>query len=281
MAHPVADIFRQAAQANISDPRRGGNVISIEPGCDVIVAGDIHGNRGAMVKILSRANLAANANCRIVFQEVIHGPANPTTKSDRSIELLMRLARLRISNPQQVLLVLGNHDLAQATGNEIAKEGCGMCKAFTEAVRIEFKHAADEVLEAVNEFLLTIPLAARCPNGVFISHSLPSPSRMQKASPEILDRPYEQKDLVRGGAVYEWTWGRGQTHEQLQQLAEQLKVSYFILGHRHAEAGFEIISPLGLTISSDTQRGHVIRFASDEPFGPENLDKALMPIAAW
>ena len=282
MAHPVADIFHQAAAANVSDARRSGNVVALEAGCDLIVCGDIHGNRAGLTKIISRAALSENPNRRLIIQEVVHGPLDAASGLDRSIELLMRVARLKVSNPLQVLFVLGNHDVAQVTGNEITKEGLGVCKAFTGALKAEFPAFADEVAQAVDEFLLSLPLAVRCPNGVFISHSLPAPARMALAGVDILNQagPYRQGDLRRGGGVYEWTWGRGQTHEQLTQLAGQLQACYFILGHRHAPEGFEVISPLGVTISSDNQRGHVIRLATDQPFNDEIMKQSLTPIIA-
>jgi hypothetical protein len=282
MAHPVADIFLQAAVANSSDARRSGNVVALEAGCDLIVCGDIHGNRAGLTKIISRAGLAEDPNRRLIIQEVIHGQLDPVSQLDRSIELLMRVARLKISNPLQVLFVLGNHDVAQVTGNEITKEGLGVCKTFSESLQAEFKESADEIAQAVNEFLLSMPLAVRCPNGVFVAHSLPAPARMALAGVEILDRigPYRMEDLKRGGSVYEWTWGRGQTSEQLSQLADRLQADYFILGHRHAPEGFEVISPLGITISSDNQRGHVIRLTTDQPFDDAIMKQSLTPIIA-
>ena len=258
-------------------------MITLEAGCDLIVCGDIHGNRTGLTKIISSAALAEDSNRRLLIQEVIHGPLDASSKMDRSVELLMRVARLKVSHPLQVLFVLGNHDIAQVTGNEITKEGLGVCKAFTEAMKAEFKDACQEVSEAVNEFLLSLPLAVRCPNGVFISHSLPAPARMIAAGLEILGQsgPYRPEDLRRGGSVYEWTWGRGQTPEQLEQLTGQLKAAYFILGHRHAPEGFEVISPLGVTISSDNARGQVIRLTTDKPFNDEIMKQSIKSIIAF
>lgn len=278
MPNIAADIFRQAAKLNLEDPRRSGNVLTVEPGSDMLVSGDLHGYRNGLVKLIAAADLGNNPRRRLVLQEIIHGPADAATNLDRSVELLMRAARLRVSHPRQVLMVLGNHDVAQVTGNEITKEGRGVVKAFLEGVKASFGDASDEVLGAINEFLLSMPMALRCPNKVFIAHSLPSPSRMERAGMEILGRPIGPEDLKRGGGAYEWTWGRDHTAEQLDALAGQLDVEYFILGHRHSQQGYEVISPRGLTMSTDHERGYVMKFDGDRPVDGGKLDAYLRPI---
>lgn len=278
----AADIFRQAAKLNLEDPRRSGNVVAVESGCDLLVSGDLHGYRTGLTKLISAAGLAGNPQRRLVLQEIIHGPPDAASSQDRSLELLMRAARLKVSHPAQVLFVLGNHDVAQVTGNEITKEGRGVVKAFLAGVRFAFPDATDEMLPAINEFLLSIPLALRCPNKVFIAHSLPSPSRMAMAGMEILGRPIVPQDLRRGGGAYEWTWGRDHTADQLESLAGQLDIEYFILGHRHSQQGYEVVSPRGLTISTDHERGYVMAFGGDQPLDggrPEAYLKAILTLA--
>ncbi|MFB3892208.1 MAG: metallophosphoesterase [Phycisphaerae bacterium] len=276
MSTAAADIFRQAAAANKADPRRDGNVVNLPAG-PAIICGDMHGYRAALNKVIGRASAAGQPR-QLVLQEIIHGPPDERTGQDRSVELLLRAARLKISHSEQVAFLMGNHDLAQATGNEITKDGRGVCKVFTAGVEAAYGQDAADVMDAIREFLLSMPLAVRCPNGVFISHSLPSPARMGAAGVDILKRPYEERDLRRGGAVYEWTWGRGQTAEQLEQLAATLGVEYFILGHRHVEAGCEVISPRGVTISTEHEHGYVIELDAGLPFGADDLASGLKPI---
>lgn len=278
MSHPVADIFRQAAAAFRDDPRRRGNCVQIEADAEVLVSGDLHGFRPALQKLISAASLGSHPNRRLILQEIVHGSPDATTGQDRSVELLLRAARLRLAHGPQVLMILGNHDVAQVTGNEITKDGRGACKAFDAGVTAAFGEEAPEVTQAIHEMLLALPLAAMCPNGVFVAHSVPSPNRMARAGVEILDRLCTIEDFRRGQPAYEWTWGRGQTPEQLEELAQDLGVSYFILGHAHAKGGFETLSPRGLTITTDHEHGYVVTFRANEPFGPDNLEVSLKPI---
>lgn len=270
MPHAVAELFRQAAELNRKNPQRKGNVVHLDDTCGITLSGDLHGNRPGLNKIIRYANLDQDASSRLILQELVHGPPDAAGQ-DRSIDLLLRAVRLMISHPQQVIFLMGNHDLAQAVGNEITKEGRGVVKEFSAGIRATYGADAQEVLDSIGEYFLSMPLAARSANGVWMSHSLPAPSRMSLAGLEILQRPYVPEDYRRGGGVYEWTWGRGHTSEQLEALAGQLQVGYFILGHRHSQQGCVPISPRGMTVASDHEHGCVVQFNADAPLTGESV----------
>lgn len=267
MSNATADIFRQVAQRNLEDPNRHGHVVAIGEGLEVIFTGDLHGNRAALNKVIAYADLAAHPNRRLILQEIIHGADDERSGHDRSIEVLMRAVCLKRDFPEQVIFLMGNHDLAQVTGNEISKEGRGSCKAFTEGVKYSFGEQADEVLAAVNEFCLSMTLAAKTANGVWMGHTLPSPERMVLAGMDILDRALTEEDLRRGMPVYEWTWGRNQTDEQTDTLAEQLGVELFLLGHKHlTDVGVEQITRRAIVLNSDhPTKGSLLEFSTDQP----------------
>ena len=196
------------------------------------------------------------------------------------MEALLRAARLKVDRPGQVVFLLGNHDVAQAAGGEITKAGRGVCEAFVAGVRYACGDDADEVLEAIDEFLLSLPIAACCPGGVMVCHTLPTPRRTELAGEEIPQQPYRDADLHRGGRVYEWTWGRKQTPEQIDRLAERLGVAFFVLGHRHIETPYEVISPKAIIITSEHDRGCILCFDSDAAMDGETAPNHVKPIAA-
>ncbi len=278
MASAVADIFRRAADLLRTDPRRSGNLVQLEDAVEVLLAGDIHGNRNWLTRIINAAKVESRDAGRLVLQEVIHGPLDAAGR-DRSFDLLLRSARLLVAQPQRVLFLMGNHDLAQATGGEISKEGRNTCKDYAVTVCNDYGTDGPDILQASYDFLLAMPLAIRCPNKVLLSHSLPSPNRMKFGGAEILGRPATGPDLVRGGPVYEWTWGRGQTPAQTDALAAELGVELFILGHRHTPDGFEKITPRAVTIASDHDFGCVVRFRTDEPLTMDTLPGHVLPLA--
>jgi hypothetical protein len=279
MSHPVADIFREVADLNRSDTRRKGQMLLIGPGKDVLLSGDLHGRRMNLNNIITHADLPNHPSRLLILQELIHGQIDEKTGYDRSIELLMRAARLKKQYPEQVILLLSNHDLAQATGREISKKGFDSCKEFVRGLRETFPDDADEIIDAMNDLLISQPLALRCANGTFISHTLPSPNRMAAAGYEILTAAsLTETDCLRGGAAYEWLWGRGHTEQQVEQIAQALGVDFFLMGHTPTTNGWELTTPQSMIVMSDHQMGHVIRFSTDEPLDSEKAVEALTPL---
>ncbi|RKY27668.1 MAG: hypothetical protein DRP83_01990 [Planctomycetota bacterium] len=257
----VAEKFRLAADLLANDAGRAGNVVNLGAPERVVIAGDIHGHRGNLSKIISHATSAGQAPATLVLQEIIHGPADPRSGIDRSIELLLRVARLKIDWPDRVHILLGNHDVAQLTGNEITKNAAGCCRAFEAGANFCFGQDGPEVYQAALKFFRALPLAMRFDNGVLACHSLPSPHRAKLAGVEILSRPSTEADYHRNGPAYEWTWGRDQTPEQLDELAAELGAEFFVLGHRHIEAGSLAIPDRAVAINSDGPAGCVFEFS--------------------
>jgi len=276
----MADIFQQAAELNQNDPRRADNIVTIAPGRDMIVSGDLHGHRANLMKLIASADLGTRDDRRLILQEIIHAPPDARTGHDRSVDVLLRAARLKVAHPQEVILLLGNHDVAQATGNEISKAGLGMCESFVKGVRYACgDNGVEEVIEAIDAFLLSAPIAARCPGGAMCSHTLPTPRRMELAGWTVPPEPYRDNDLRRGGRVYEWTWGRKQTPDQIDRLAETLGVSFFVLAHKHIHTGYEFITPHAVILTAEHDRGCVLHFSSDDTLTEETARQCLKPIA--
>lgn len=280
MPHPVAKTFLEAAHLVAEAAPRDANCLNFADAREIVYVGDIHGHRRNLAKVIKHADLPAHPGRRLVLQELLHGGPTDDNGGDRSFEVLLRAARLKIRHPEQVFFLMGNHDLAQITGNEVTKNGHGLCKAFDAGLDNSFGPAAQEVRTAINDLLRRLPLAARCPNGMFMTHSLPSPGRMGLIDWEILARPYRQEDLRRGGTVYEWTWGRGHTAEQLDELADRLQARQFLLGHQPVETGYEIVHGRAVVIASDDDHGAVMVFGADQAVPDEKLAGLVRPIVA-
>ena len=278
MSHPVADIFRRAARINTEDSRRRGNTVWLEAPGELLVAGDLHGQRPLLTRIIKHAALADHPQRILVLQELIHGELDPKSNKDRSIELLLRAARLKVAHPEQLLFVLSNHDVAQITNREVSKDGRNLCTQFTMDVISAFDDGGEEVLDAVLEFLQSQPLAIRTPGGVLIAHSIPSPAALDRIGAEILDRTNRQEDLLRGGAVYEWTWGRGQKPDQIDALAQQLEVEFFLLSHRPVDGSYEVISDRAVAITSENNAGCVASFDAGRPLAAEAFPEITTPL---
>ena len=280
MPHPVAKTFLQAAELIAGDAARQGNCLHFGPGEEIVYTGDIHGHRENLAKIIGYADLPAHPGRRLVLQEVIHGGAGGDAGDDRSVDVLLRAARLKVSFPDQVFFLIGNHDVAEIANNEITKNGRGVCRAFGAGLKRMFGPDAKELRSAVHEMLRGQPLLARCANGILLSHSLPSPRRMKRVDWTILERPYRDGDFRRGGSVYEWTWGRGHTAEQLAALAERLGARQFLLGHEHIETGWEVHHDRLVILASNHSHGAVAVFEAGTEIPDNAITRHCKPIVA-
>lgn len=273
------ETFRKAAKLVAGDATRQGNVLHLGSPEQVILTGDLHGNTGNFARIHAYAE-SRNTMPVVLLQEIIHGPEDRDTGLDLSAKLLLYAAYWKIQHPDHVFFLMGNHDLAQVTRNEIQKEGRGVCAGFNEGVRHLFGDAAPEVYMAMMGLCRAMPLAARFDNRLWASHTLPYPNRMDQAGLDVLDRPYREEDLRRGGGVYEWTWGRDQSPEQLDELAEALDVDFFLLGHRHVQDGIMEIHHRAIAINSDGPRGCIADIQTTEPMTMESARQCIRRVSS-
>lgn len=274
MGHPVVDIFVAAREALLACPLRTGNVLRFGEKDQLIVAGDIHGNRTNLNRIVAHAKLAGNPKRHLVLQEIIHGGPCDDEDGDRSFELLTRVARLVVQHPGQVHLILSNHDIAQITGNEVAKDGRGACQAFERGLQNAYELDAGQIHAAICQMLSVQPLVARCPNGALIAHSLPSPKRIKFFDPQVLDRPYDERDFHRGQSVYELVWGRHQDEPTLEAMQAKLNCRLFVTGHQPQPNGFAVIGSM-LVLSSDTPAGVIAEFDAGADLSPDQLSSVV------
>jgi hypothetical protein len=277
MPHPVADILLKAATHNGSESHRQGNLLEFRSGERLIVCGDLHGHRHNLAKVIAYAALGSLASRMLIIQEVIHGGAIDNEGGDRSFELLVRAARLKNQFPSQVHFLLSNHDMAQFTDNEITKNGCGFCKAFDIGLAKAYGADAEEIGAACDVFFRSQPLAGRCPNGIFISHTLPSPARCKHFDPEIFHRPYREQDFRSGGAVYDMVWGRHHDEATLDQMALLLNCTMFVNAHQNQDDGFAL-NGRQLIIASDHAHGTIAEFSADENIPLDLLSSVVRPI---
>ncbi len=277
--HPVATILHDAAELNRADPRRKGNLVSVESAGTITISGDIHGNRMNLHKILEYALKGISGDPLVVLQEIIHGPPDEKTGFDRSIEVLVRASRMKLNKPGNIVFVMGNHDLAQFTGKEIAKEDRGSCEEFRKGVEHTFGENSSSILEAIDDFCRSLPLGVRCANGIVACHSLPSGAASSEDDTAVFHRHCVPEDYQRGGGVYDWTWGKKQNPERIAELAKKLGASFFVVGHRHIYDGWQSLSDIAVTIDSSGPLGCIFECNGREPVDPENVKQHVRRIS--
>lgn len=258
---------------------RKGNVIHLPGIGKVIVAGDLHGHRRNFERIQKRADLANNPWTHVVLQEIMHGGPEDDYGGCLSFNLLFDAIRYKILYPDQVHILLGNHDTAVISNTAVMKGGKEMNRSLKAAMQRHFDEHYDNVHAAMIEFLLSQPLAVRTENRVWISHSLPADQYAADFDLSILNRPYTMEDIERPNPVYQLTWGRRHSRETLNLLGQKFDADVFVLGHQPQELGWSIVGDNTLIIASEHNFGCLVQFELDKLYTAQTLaQQNLVPI---
>ncbi len=256
-ASAVSDLFAGAAEAMRSSPLRMGSKIELPARGHLLATGDLHDNPMNLRKIAGLARLE-DPGRHVVLHEIIHG-GSLVSGVDLSHRMLARVAELVVAYPRQVHVLLGNHELAQMTGQRLSKGAGDNVKLFDDGLEFAFGEEWTAVASAIDVFIRALPLAARSGSGLFCAHSLPGPRGPGRFDPGILDRPLVEEDYrPEGGSAYAMAWGRGFGDAETEALAGAWNVSLFCLGHEHVENGIAVRGKRVVVINSDHERAAVI-----------------------
>jgi len=280
MPQTIIDLLNKAAEANNTDKFRRGNVIYLPAGARLIAAGDIHGHRRNFERILAFADLPNNPNTHVLLQEIIHGGPEDEERGCLSYKLLLDVARYKLSFPDRVHIIMGNHDIAFINNSKIMKDGKEMNRSMHLALEREFTQKAPDIELAIKQLLLSQPLAVKCENRIWLSHSLPDGRFVDKFDRLIFDRPLNTGDYEKPGSAYLLTWGRNFSQQTLDKMAELLDIDIFILGHQPQQQGWDRPGRNLLIIASDHNHGCLLPFDLDKSYTVEMLIDSIVPLAS-
>ncbi len=281
----MIDVFRAGARANREAACRRGSIDLVRAPGRLIATGDLHDHPLHFKKLVEVAGLGGPDPAHLTLHELIH-PPNLHNGVDYSYRVLARVASLKTEFPQHVHVLLGNHELSQIMGAGIVKDGVKVVEAFNLGLETVFGEDSIAVLDAVREFVLSMPLALRCecarPDGsrgidLLCAHSLPGLAMMQRFDPSVLSRDLAPEDYQpRTGAAHIMVWGRGYDAEQIEDLIERWGVNLFILGHEKAPEGVALIPPAAIVLNSDHDEGVYLPIdLSDPPTPAQALDRVV------
>jgi hypothetical protein len=280
MPQQSIQLCREGGELNRSCRFRVGNVIQLPDSGKVIVAGDLHGHEHNFERIQKLADLDNNSDTHVVLQEIIHGGPEDDFGGCLSYRLLFEAIRYKVRFPDQVHILLGNHDTAAISNSAVLKAGKEMTRAMQQAMQRYFDTHYNEVYAAMAEYLMSQPLAVRCANRVWISHSLPADRYVENFDLSILNRPYTLDDIERPNPVYLLTWGRRHSPRALHRMAEMLEVDTIILGHQPQETGWTLAAPNTLIIASEHNFGCLLKFDLDKSYTAPDLVNCIIPLSS-
>jgi len=237
------DNFGRATDANWHTPGRAGSlvVLTSQLGSEVMVTGDLHGNRGNFEQIVQTAGLDRNPRRHLVLQEVCHGgPTYPETGGCMSHALLEDVARLKATYPDRVHLLLGNHELAEMVDYPIQKNRRVLNLAFRIGMQQTYGMATERIRESFCRFLESCPLAVSLPGGVFVSHTIPEEVDTRGFDVSLLHRSLQSQDYAWQSVLFDLVWGRDYRPANARAFADLVGAKVLIQGHDPCRHGFKV-----------------------------------------
>lgn len=278
-AQSTTDLFRRAARANLKAGSRQGAVVHLPDRGRLLMTGDLHDHGVNLQRLIKLADLANHKDHHLILHEIVHGPYRINGR-DLSIRTLAHVAACKLEFPDQIHLLLANHELSQIGGEGILKNGVNVVDTFNDGVEFIYADQAKQVNDAMIEFIKSLVLAVRCPNGIFCSHSLPGPRQLAIFDTTVIDRVPTDEDLVLGGSAYSMVWGRNHTQDLADVLAEIWETKLFVMGHQPADMGYELQGDTMLIINSDNEHGMALPIDLSMEYTRDDLVENLIPLAS-
>jgi len=280
MPQTIIDLLNKAGQACNTDRFRRGNLIHLPAEGSLIITGDIHGHRRNFERIVTISDLANNPDRHVVLQEIIHGGPQDPEGGCLSYKLLFDVARYKLSFPDQVHIIMGNHDTTVINDSQVMKNGKEMNRAMNLALDREFQQVSADIKLAIRQFLLSQPLAVRCDNRIWLSHSLPGNPYVKKFDKQILQRPLEISDCEKPGSAYLLIWGRRHSQDTLDKMAKLFDADIFILGHQPQQQGWSQAGNNLIIIASNHNHGCLLPINLTESYTIEQLIDSIVPLTS-
>ena len=279
MSQEIIELLDKAVEANAADRFRRGNLIVLPASGNLVISGDLHGHRRNFERIVAFADLAKNPGRHVILQEIIHGGPEDAEGGCLSYRLLLEAVRYKLKFPDRVHIIMGNHDTAFISNIVVLKNDKEMNRAMQLALNNEFAERSIDVSQAIVRFLFSQPLAVRCDNRVWLSHSLPADRLVDKFDTAVLSRPLKNTDLMRPGSVYILTWGRQHSQALLDRMAKLFDVDIFILGHQPQLQGWSKAGDNLIILASDHNQGCLLSIELSKSYTIDELAEAIVPMA--
>lgn len=274
------DRFAAATRANKNTKGKRGSLVHLGPeeADEVLVVGDLHGNRANFNKVIKFAALDDHPRRHLVLQEVIHGGPAYEGGGCMSHMLLEDVAKLKAKYPDRVHFLLSNHELSECTKLTLNKGGVEQNHAFAVGLDYAYGPAAPRIAELYKSFILSCPLAIRLKNGVFISHTLPDKPAMKNFDPKVLTRELTMDDLLMGGSAHAMVWGREHESRFVEKFARSLKANVFVHGHEPTPDGVQYPNEYQVVLDASGSRCCCVVLPTDRPLTLDEVRAGIVSL---
>jgi hypothetical protein len=169
-------------------------------------------------------------------------------------------------------LLLGNHELAQWSGQLIGKGDEDCNELFRLGVDSAYQARAEDIYAGYLELFAACPFAIRTANRVFLSHSLPSSKRLAQFDLAVLTRDkLTDADLRWGGSVHALVWGRDLSPANVAAFLLKVDADWLITGHIPCERGYEVPNERQVILDAGSAPACYCLFQADSPVTQRDL----------
>jgi len=274
----VKSLMKKAARLNLDSALRKGATVYLPSEGDVIFTGDLHGHKENMARIIEIADLDHHPHRHLVLQELTHNIQFGLTDRDISFRVLERAAQLKMDFPEQVHIVMGNHELSELTGKKILKDGRMLNKMFAQGIISSYGEGAREVKQALNGFFQSLLLAVRTNTGIFFCHSTPPAKHLKGFDPRIFDLEGEVLRKGMKGHIERLVWGRDFSQNAADLFADLVSAEILLIGHEACAKGFKVPNTRHIILDSKDDFGCLIHLHLDRKYTHSDLVKRIRRI---
>jgi hypothetical protein len=272
--------LHKAAELNLEDPFRAGSLLCFPEDCQVVMTGDLHGHHRNFEKLVKHCRLEGRPEQNVILHEMIHADPDLTGGVDHSFAVLLDAAKWKTYFPDQVHFLQSNHELAHLQKQSITKGGRIVNEEFERGVaEVLGADQIDSVLEAIDQFIGSFPIAGRTANRIFLSHSLPDAADMSHFDPDCVHQPADKLDLTENGSVYDLVWGRRHTPELLDELGAAYDADFFLIGHQPQDFGYQVELDRLIILASDNNHGVFLPVDCSQSYTIQQLAERIRPFA--
>ena len=273
----IVKLFEKAAEALKADKYRKGDLVELPLRGDLILTGDIHGNLDNFEEAVARAALDQHPERHLVLHELIHDFCN--RGKDFSYEILQDAARLKIDHPDQVHIILANHELAEYEGMPIQKDGRVIPLVFSEGRMKALGGAGEEIRDAAKIFIKALPVALRTATGVWFSHS--TPKQLHQFSLGLLTQPGGSTLSAKGDTsarmqmVKDLVWARDHSPQTAANFAQKVGCETLVVGHEFAVEGLLVPNRHHLILDCTRENACILYMKLDKKYTHRQLVEAV------
>jgi hypothetical protein len=272
--------IKQATTLLREQKGRTGKFIELTDASDILVAGDLHGHLSNFKLILQHAKLNEHPQRHVVLQELVHGPFRyPNNGGELSHRLVDVVCAFICQYPGRVHYLLGNHELAQWTRREIAKNNESLNNLFILGVSTSYPEHVDQILEAYDELFAALPVAIRLPNRIYLSHSLPGAVRLKTWQLDDLKKTtFSDDDYKLGGSVHAVVWGRDTSEASAKEYLRIVDADLLLSGHIPSEFGYDTPNPHQIILDGKDEGAQILLFDANTKYTQVDLLKKLIKL---